>query len=127
MSEYVLLKDGLPEKSGNYGVIIDGYHDTARFDGVKFSKEGVTHWIEDVPEKPEEKSLSVITQGMVDYAVRKAMDEFDKWNDVTGTFQVNTGSYGEIAAVIEDSVHIGIQMAMFGKINRDKEGNVLHK
>lgn len=61
--------------------------------------------------------------GEVGYAERKAMELFDQWNDVTGCFPAGTGYYGEIEACIIDAVHIGIQMALYGKLkfNKDKE------
>lgn len=65
-----------------------------------------------------------MTRAQVVYAQRKAMDAFDKWNDVAGVIETNSGYYSEIEAVIEDAVHIGIQMALFGKIDYDEEGNV---
>ena len=61
----------------------------------------------------------------VDYAVRKALENFDRWNEVTGVVEVNSGHYSEISSVIEDSVYIGIQMALSGQIRYDEESNVV--
>jgi len=60
----------------------------------------------------------------VDYAVRKAKENFDKWNEVSGVFEPCSGSYSEVMGIIEDSVHIGIQMALKNEILRDDDGNI---
>lgn len=65
--------------------------------------------------------------GQVKKAERLALNEFDKWNDVTGFVQEHTGYYYELQAVIEDAVHIGIQMALNGKVEYDEDGNVKHE
>lgn len=65
-----------------------------------------------------------MNKSQVEYAERKAKEHFDKWNDVTGVYQVGTGYYDEILSCIEDSVHIGIQIALYNKVLSDKEGNV---
>lgn len=67
-----------------------------------------------------------MTKQQVEYAVRKALENFDRWNDVTGVVEVNSGYYSEISSVIEDSVHIGIQMALYGRVIIDSEGEVRH-
>ena len=51
------------------------------------------------------------TKGAVDYAVRRALNKFDEWNDVTGQFEKFSGYYYEIQSVIEDAVHCGFQRA----------------
>jgi len=56
------------------------------------------------------------TRGEVEYAVRRALNKFDEWNDVTGKFPKFSGYYYEIQAVIEDAVHCGFQRAL------DQEG-----
>lgn len=66
-----------------------------------------------------------MTKGEVDTAERKALNVFDKWNDVTGFAQPNTSYYYEIQSVIEDAVHIGIQMALFGNIFYNKDGEII--
>ena len=65
-----------------------------------------------------------MNKGQVDYAERKAMELFDRWNDVTGIFEPASGYYSEIEAVIGDAVHCGIQMALLGRIVI-KDGNVV--
>lgn len=67
-----------------------------------------------------------MTKGQVETAERKALNEFDKWNDVTGYFSEGTGYYYEMQAVIKDAVHIGVQMALHGKVNYKKDGSVTH-
>lgn len=66
-----------------------------------------------------------MTKEQVNYAERKAMELFDKWNEVTGIVAQCSGYYSELRGVIEDSVHIGIQMAINGTISIDEEGDVL--
>lgn len=68
-----------------------------------------------------------MTKGEVETAVRKAYNQLDIWNDVTGAVQPDSGYYYELQAVIEDAVHIGIQMALYGKVDLDEEYNVIKK
>lgn len=56
---------------------------------------------------------------------RYALNELDKWNDVTGAIEKNCGWYYEIQSVIEDCVHIGIQMALYGKVNYNEDNEVI--
>jgi hypothetical protein len=65
-----------------------------------------------------------MNKGKVKDAERKALNEFDKWNDITGVIQKDSSYYYEIQAVIEDAVHIGIQMAIVGEVNHNKNGSV---
>lgn len=65
-----------------------------------------------------------MNKGQVRYAERKAMENFDRWNEVVGMFKPTTGYYAEIEGVIEDAVHIGIQMALKGELSYDEDGNV---
>jgi hypothetical protein len=64
--------------------------------------------------------------GLVKEAERIALNELDKWNDVTGFVTKHTSYYYEIQSLMEDAVHIGIQMALNGKVEFDEEGNVKH-
>jgi hypothetical protein len=63
--------------------------------------------------------------GMVKTAERKALNLFDKWNDVTGLVQPHTSYYYELQGVIEDAVHVGIQMALNGKLSLDEDGDLI--
>ncbi len=63
--------------------------------------------------------------GQVEEAERIALNQFDKWNDVTGYTQKHTSYYYEMQAVVKESVHIGIQMAINGKVSFDKDGNII--
>ena len=58
-----------------------------------------------------------MNKGEVDYAVRKAMEVFDSWNDTVGIFTPGTGYYAEIQGIIEDAAHCGMQMAIHKKID----------
>lgn len=51
-------------------------------------------------------------RGDIDYAVRRALNKFDEWNDVTGAITKHCSSYYEIQSVIEDAVHCGFQQAL---------------
>jgi hypothetical protein len=62
--------------------------------------------------------------GQVEKAERIALNQFDKWNDVTGFIQDDSGYYYELQALIKEAVHIGIQMAISGRVEFDDEGNV---
>ena len=66
-----------------------------------------------------------MTKGKVDYAVRQALNEFDRWNDVTGFVGKHTSAYYEVQGVVEDAVHIGIQMAIKGEVNRDEDNQII--
>ena len=67
-----------------------------------------------------------MNKGQVTDAERRALTELDKWNDTTGFFDSNAGGYWfEVQAIIEDAVHIGIQMALYGKVNYGDDGHVL--
>lgn len=68
-----------------------------------------------------------MTIGQVKDAERMALNELDKWNKVTGFIQPGTSYYYEMQAVIEDAVHIGIQMALRGKVEYDEDENVVKK
>ena len=59
-----------------------------------------------------------MTKGEVDYAIRQALNNFDKWNNVTGVVEKGTGYYYEIQGVIEDTVKIASKIACKG-INTD--------
>jgi len=64
-----------------------------------------------------------MNKGQVEKAERLAVTEFDKWNDVT---EAITYDYSEIEGIIKDAVHIGIQMALYGKVLRNKDGSIRH-
>ena len=52
------------------------------------------------------------TKGEVDFAVRRALNILDKWNDCTGVVRKFTSHYAELQGVIEDAVHCGFQQAL---------------
>lgn len=53
-----------------------------------------------------------MTKGELEYAIRRALNIFDEWNDVTGFVGKHTGYYYEIQGVIEDAVQCGAQAAL---------------
>lgn len=65
--------------------------------------------------------------GQVEYAERKALEVFDKWNEVANIVEPGTGSYAEIKSVIEDAVHVGLQMALFGNVKFNPDGELIRE
>ena len=55
-----------------------------------------------------------MTKGELDFAIRKALNELDEWNDVTGAIQKGSSWYYELQSVVEDAVKIGIKIAIEG-------------
>jgi hypothetical protein len=64
--------------------------------------------------------------GKVEYAIRKAQDNFDVWNDCTGIIPRFSGYYYEALAVIDDSVRIGIMSALDINIRFDSDGKLIY-
>ncbi len=60
-------------------------------------------------------------KGEVDFAVRRALNIFDEWNDVTGYVPKFSGYYYELQSVIEDAVHCGFQRALDQHITLESE------
>jgi hypothetical protein len=82
--------------------------------------------IEDLEKSyPKIKQEEIMKKSQVDYAERSAKDIFDDWNEVTGFVQPCVSNYDEFMSVIEDAVHIGIQMALFGEIKRNEDGEIV--
>jgi hypothetical protein len=50
-------------------------------------------------------------KGELDNAIRRALNLFDKWNEVTGFAKPHCGYYYELQAVITDAVICGAQAA----------------
>lgn len=57
-----------------------------------------------------------MTKSQMEFATRKAKENFDRWNDTAGFVQPCTGAYDEIMSLIEDAVHIGSQVAIYGDV-----------
>lgn len=51
------------------------------------------------------------TVGELEFAKRRALNLFDKWNDVTGFVPKFTSYYYELQSCIEDAVDCGAQVA----------------
>lgn len=47
-----------------------------------------------------------------------------EWINLTGQIGIGSGYHSELDGLIEDAVHIGIQMALFGKVEFDEDGLV---
>jgi hypothetical protein len=45
-------------------------------------------------------------------AIRRALNNFDKWIQLTGAIKTGTSTCYEIESIIEDAVHCGIQAAL---------------
>ena len=52
-----------------------------------------------------------MTRGELNGAVRRALNLFDAWNNVTGALAPGSSWYYEVQGVIEDAVHCGAQAA----------------
>lgn len=59
-----------------------------------------------------------MTKGELEFAIRQALNNFDKWNEVTGVMPKGTTYYYECQSCIEDAVRIGAKIACEG-INAD--------
>ena len=55
-----------------------------------------------------------MTIGDLEYAIRQAQNNFDKWNDVTGAIPKGSSWYLECQSCIEDAVKIGSKIACQG-------------
>jgi hypothetical protein len=53
-----------------------------------------------------------MTVGEKEYAGRKALEHFDKWNDITGYPEKLSSYYYEITSIITDAVDIGAKVAL---------------
>ena len=64
-----------------------------------------------------------MNKGELDNAIRRALNIFDDWNNVTGFVQYQTGYYYELQSIIKDAVHCGAQGATkdFKKLDSEKE------
>ena len=52
-----------------------------------------------------------MNKGEIESAIRRALNIFDEWVDVTGVVQKHTSYYYEMQSIIEDAVHCGAQGA----------------
>jgi hypothetical protein len=55
-----------------------------------------------------------MTKGELDFAIRKALNLFDIWNDVSCQFIKGEGYYYEMQGVIKDAVKLGAKIASEG-------------
>ena len=65
------------------------------------------------------------TAGEVKAAIRRALNIFDDWNDVSGAIPKYTSVYYEIQGCFEDAVHCGFQQALgdFKKLETEDPAN----
>jgi hypothetical protein len=66
-------------------------------------------------------------KGKLEYAVRKAHESFDRWNDVTGVIPKFSAYYYEALAEIETDVKIGAKVALGFDIEFDEDFNLVEK
>lgn len=66
-----------------------------------------------------------MNKGQVEYAEERAKHFFHEWNDITGVFSPGESYFAEIDACIIDAVHVGIQVALYGNIKVDEEGQIV--
>lgn len=64
-----------------------------------------------------------MTKSELDHAIRRALNIFDNWNDVTGVFTRDCAGYCEMVGIIEDAVHCGAQEALqdFHELDVEKD------
>lgn len=58
------------------------------------------------------KKQAVVTQGQLERAQRRALSILDKWIDVVGFIEKNSGYHSELEGIIEDAVACGMQSAL---------------
>jgi hypothetical protein len=66
-----------------------------------------------------------VTIGEMDYAVRKAQESFDRWNDCTGLIQKFCSYYYEALAEIETACRIGARVASGLAIRFDEDNQLI--
>lgn len=66
-----------------------------------------------------------MTQGQIEYAIRKAHESFDRWNDVTGLIPKFSGYYYEALAEIETATRIGARVACGLEVRFDEDGGLI--
>ena len=64
-------------------------------------------------------------KGQIEYAIRKAHESFDRWNDCTGLITKFCGYYYEALAEIETATRIGARVACGLKIQFDDENQLI--
>lgn len=64
-------------------------------------------------------------KGELEYAIRQAHNNFDRWNDVADIFPKQSGYYYEALSVIEDSVRMGAMMASGIDIKFNDDGELI--
>jgi len=65
-----------------------------------------------------------MTKGEVKRAEAYAIVNLQEWLECTGAIPLHTGYHSEVESIVIDAVHIGIQMALSGKVNFDDYGNI---
>jgi hypothetical protein len=55
-----------------------------------------------------------MTKGELEYAIRQALNVYNKWIDTTGALCKGTSYYYEAQGCIEDAVKIGAKVAVYG-------------
>lgn len=63
-----------------------------------------------------------MNRGQVRRAEAYAVVHLQEWLEETGAVGLHTGYHSELESIIEDAVHIGIQMALYGKVEFDEDG-----
>lgn len=66
-----------------------------------------------------------MTKGEMEYAIRKAQEDFDRWNDATGLIQKFSGYYYEALAEIATAARIGARVACGLRIVFDEGGQLI--
>lgn len=113
------ISNGNQTRNGSQEAVRDTDTHGRGGDALRRKRVSVQDRDQDVEQNQYQSGVHGMNQAQIDYAVRQAHNMFDAWNNVTGVFEIGTGSYAEILSVITDSVHCGIQMATQGRIDMD--------
>ncbi len=65
-----------------------------------------------------------MNRGQVRRAEAYAIVHLQEWLEETGAIEPHTSYHSELESIVEDAVHIGIQMALYGKVQFDEDGLV---
>lgn len=64
-------------------------------------------------------------KGELEYAIRKALEHFDRWNDYSVAIEPLSPYYYEVLGIIADAVKIGARAANGIKIEFDEGGELI--
>lgn len=106
---------------GNKQAVIDALDGVTDYEGLPITEHNYLQGIRKLKETQRRENSMSGTKGEVDYAIRRALNIFDNWNNCTGFVPKFTGYYYELQSVIEDAVHCGFQQALGDEKKLDSE------